>query len=360
MPLLFDDDHRQIATEAERVLAARFDAEALRGFVEPVGVHDADYWTVCRDMGWTGVAVAEEHGGLGLGALELALIAEATGRYAVGAPFLLTSYGAADAIVRHAEDDVAERLLPGLASGETVGTVLVEAPDALSLRLEDGRLHGTTPPVVAGFTASLLIAQAVDQDGSAKLALIELDDGHQARAVPSFDNSRLHARFDFAGHPVTILADAKGALRVAARMAIVAAFEQIGVAQASMDRARTYALEREAFGQPIGKFQAVKHRIAEMYVAIEVARGNGLRGLIAIDADAPDLPARAAAARLSAIEASEFAAREAIQIHGAIGVTWEHDLHLYYRRARALALELGSALFWEDIIADHLSGEGAA
>jgi acyl-CoA dehydrogenase len=146
-----------------------------------------------------------------------------------------------------------------------------------------------------------------------------------------------------------------GAAALLQRLAVITAFEQLGGSETCMELARDYAAQRHAFGQPIGKFQAIKHKIAEMYVLNELARGNALRAAQSLAQDQPDLPLRAAAARLSATTAYDYAAAEAIQVHGAIGVTWEHDLHLHYRRARATALELGSAAVWEDLIVDILA-----
>ena len=133
------------------------------------------------------------------------------------------------------------------------------------------------------------------------------------------------------------------------------AFEQLGGAEACLEQARDYALQRFAFGQPIGKFQAIKHKVAEIYVANELARGAALAAALALADGAPDLPLKAAAARINATYAYELAAAEAIQVHGAVGVTWEHDLHLHYRRARATALELGPVAAWEDRIAQALA-----
>ena len=161
----------------------------------------------------------------------------------------------------------------------------------------------------------------------------------------TLDNSRCVADLAFDGARATPLqaSDAHAAARsVLQRVATVLAFEQLGGAETCMELARDYALQRYAFGQPIGRFQAIKHKIAEMYVANELARGNALRAAQAIAEEASDLPLRAAAARLSASAAYDYAAAEAIQVHGALGVTWEHDLHLHYRRSRATALELGA------------------
>jgi acyl-CoA dehydrogenase len=128
--------------------------------------------------------------------------------------------------------------------------------------------------------------------------------------------------------------------------AIVTAFEQIGGAEAQLARCVDYAKTRKAFGGPIGVFQGVKHRLADIYVKIELARGHALYGAWALSTDAADLPVAAAGARLAATEAFSFAAEEAIEMHGGIGFTWEDDCHLYYRRARMLALELGSRRRW--------------
>lgn len=360
MAFLLDDDQRQIVREAERLLADGFSPDRLRDLLERTGRHDEVFWTACREMGWTAITVAEEHGGLDLGPVELCLTGQVAGRFAAGAPFLSTSFGVSEALRRHAPPEVGARLLPGLAAGETIGAVdLCAALDGGgSLQLCNGALHGARGPIAAGLQASLLVTLAHDVATETEvLALVELDARTRRGPVQTFDNSRGYADLTFDGAPATVLvaADArKAALELLARVAVVVAFEQLGVAEACLERARGFANERQAFGQPIGKFQAIKHRIAEIYVATELARGAALRAVLALRDDADDLVIRAGAARLCAIEASELAAREAIQTHGAIGVTWEHDLHLYYRRSRALALELGAAGRWEDVVAERL------
>jgi acyl-CoA dehydrogenase len=360
MAFLLDDDHRQIVQEAERLLADGFSPDRLRDLLERTGSHDEVFWTACRDMGWTAITIAEEHGGLGLGPIELCLTTQVAGRFAAGAPFLSTSFGLSEALRVHGSAEARASHLPGLATGETIGAIhlssALDGGDPPVLR--DGALHGAMGPVAAGLQAGVLVTLARDEaTGSDVLALVELDARTRRIPVQTFDNSRGYADLTFEGAPATILVaqDArKAALDLLARVAVVVAFEQLGVAEACLDRARAFANERQAFGQPIGKFQAIKHRIAEIYVATELARGAALRAVLALRDDTDDLVAQAGAARLCAIEASELAAREAIQTHGAIGVTWEHDLHLFYRRSRALALELGAAGRWEDVVAERL------
>jgi acyl-CoA dehydrogenase len=355
MAFLLDDDHRQIVQEAERLLADGFSPDRLRDLLERTGCHDEVFWTACREMGWTAITIAEEHDGLGLGPIELCLTAQITGRYAAGAPFLSTSFGVSEALRLHGAPEARATHLPGLATGETIGAIhLSAALDGGDLPvLRDGGLHGALGPVTAGLQAAVLVTLAHDvATGADVLALVELDARTRRVAVQTFDNSRGYADLSFDGAPATVLAagDAAGAaLDLLARVAVVVAFEQLGIAEA-----RAFANERQAFGQPIGKFQAIKHRIAEIYVANELARGAALRAVLALRDDTGDLVLRAGAARLCAIEASELAVREAIQTHGAIGVTWEHDLHLFYRRGRALALELGASGPWEDLVAERV------
>lgn len=366
MAFLFDDDHRQIVQEAERVLAAGYSPDHLRELLEVTGRHDEAFWSTCREMGWTGIAVSEDHGGLGLGPIELGLTAQMTGRFVVGAPFLSTGFAVSEALRLHGSEALKSSHLPQLAEGAVIGaaclTPVLDADATTLPLLSEGVLTGSVGLVAAGLQADLLVTLARQLDGPDLLVLASLDAGVTRTAVATFDNARGYAELAFDKTPATILTAVEArsaALDLAARVAVINAFEQLGLAEACMDRARAFANEREAFGQPIGKFQAIKHRIAEMYVANELARGATLRAVLALRDDAPDLVARAGAARLMAIDACEFAAREAIQTHGAIGVTWEHDLHLFYRRGRALSLELGSSSVWQDIVADRIIGAAA-
>jgi len=143
------------------------------------------------------------------------------------------------------------------------------------------------------------------------------------------------------------------------RAAVLVAFEQVGGAQAALDMAREYALGRFAFGRPIASFQAIKHKLVDMYVAIELARSNAYYGAWALSTNARELPVAAAAARVSATEAFWLAAKENIQTHGGMGFTWEFDCHLYYRRAKLLALALGSARHWKHELITRLSNKAA-
>ncbi len=364
MSILYDEGRQAIAREAERVLAARYDKARLLELLDQTGEYDRTFWQTCIDQGWTALALPEVHGGLGLGLVELGIVAQACGTATAGAPFLLTNYGSGEALAQSGDAGAQQRWLPELASGAAIGAIAFaegnEAlPHAIAVRYAGGRLSGTKPAVTAGLVAHFAVVLAQGDHGPV-LALAELT-GVTRTPIDSFDNSRGYADLRFDSTPATILAEGSEALSIArevtARMAVVIAHEQLGGAEALMRQARDYALERKAFGQPIGAFQSVKHRIAELYVLVELARANCIHAAASLGQ--PGFLKAAAAARLSATEAYDTAARDCVQIHGGVGVTWEQGLHLHMRRARSLAIECGNMLAWEDVLARELTGEQA-
>jgi acyl-CoA dehydrogenase len=196
------------------------------------------------------------------------------------------------------------------------------------------------------------------------LLLVELSaDGVTRESLPSLDPTRPHAAVKFDKTPAAALAgDATGsaiASRVLNGAAVLIAFEQLGGADQVLALSREYALERRAFGRQIGSFQALKHKMADIFTANELARAHAYFGAWALSSDAPELPLAAAAARVSATTAYNGAAEESIEIHGGIGFTWEMDCHLYFRRARYLGQLIGSEHAWRSQLADELIGEAA-
>jgi alkylation response protein AidB-like acyl-CoA dehydrogenase len=360
MSLVYDDEQQAIGAQARRVLEAGHEQRRLLDLLETTGGHDTAFWEAARQQGWPGIAIPEASGGLGLGLVELGLVAHQVGRTLAGAPFLTGSLGVARALAARGD---ADGWLPRLASGEAIGAVaFAEGSEVLptsSVRIAGGMLDGTKPVVGGGLAAHVALVLA--QDGSEPVLALAVLDGVERTARQTYDNSRLAADLRFAATPARELARGPAALAAArdvlAAQAVVTAHEQTGGAEALMERARDYAVTRRAFGQPIGAFQSVKHRIAELYVLVELARANAIHAA-ACDAT-PEFLRAAAAARLSATEAYDTAARDAVQIHGGIGVTWESGLHLHMRRARTLANEQGNALFWEDLLVDELERAGA-
>jgi acyl-CoA dehydrogenase len=360
MSILYDEGQLAIATESRRVLDARTSKERLLALLEKDGEHDETFWTTAVEQGWTALAIPEEHGGLGLGLVELGLVAQACGAGTAGAPFLTVGYGASRALLAAGDRD----WLPRLAAGEALGTVaFAEGNSALpvspAVTFANGKLNGTMTAVTGGQAANIAAVWA-SKEGTPVLVLAELA-GTARKAVSSYDNSRRYADLVFADTPATLVAEGEAAralaLDILARMAVVTAHEQVGGSEALLHIARDYALTRKAFGQPIGAFQSIKHRIAEMYGLVEIARANCIHAAASEGQD--DFLIAAADARISATEAYDTCSRDCVQIHGGIGVTWELGLHLHMRRARSLAVEQGSLLFWEDLLVDRLAGEVA-
>lgn len=362
MSLLYDEGQLAIATESRRVLEARITPEALLPLLEQSGQYHASFWETAKEQGWTALALPEAYGGLDLGLVELGLIAFQIGRSLAGAPFLTSSFGAARAILDFGDEGLRNDWLPKLASGDAIGAVAFAEGQAVmgaSVGFADGKLTGTKPGVSGGLHADVAVALANDH-GMPVLVVAALD-GVTKAPINSFDNSRCVADLTFAGTPATELARGEGALdaarHVLALQSVVTAHEQTGGAEALLERARDYANTRRAFGQVIGAFQSVKHRIAEMYGLVELARAGALHA--ATREGHPDFLKAAAAARIQATDSYDTCARDCVQVHGGIGVTWEAGLHLHMRRARTLAVEQGNLFFWEDVLVDCLEGEAA-
>lgn len=363
MSLLYDEGQLAIAIESRRVLEARTRSESLLSLLETQGAFHDVYWETAKEQGWTALALPEAYGGLELSLIELGLIAHQAGRSLSGAPFLTSSYGAARAILDHGEDALKEAWLTKLASGEAIGAVaFAEGQSVLGtgVRFTDGAVTGTKSGVTGGLKADVAILSAND-GGEPVLVVADLSAVTRS-GFNSFDNSRCVADLVFSGTTATELtrgqAALDAALHILALQSVVTAHEQTGGAEALLERARDYANTRRAFGQVIGAFQSVKHRIAEMYGLVELARAGALHA--ATREGQPDFIKAAAAARIQATEAYDTCARDCVQVHGGIGVTWEAGLHLHMRRSRSLAIELGNMLFWEDVLVDCLEAEGEA
>jgi acyl-CoA dehydrogenase len=364
MSLLYDEGQQAIAAESRRILEARVHTEHLLSLLEQQGTHHAAFWDTAKEQGWTALALPEQYGGLDLGLVELGLIAFQAGRSVSGAPFLTSSFGAARAILDYGTDNAKSAWLPKLASGDAIGAIAFAegqeaVPPSPTATFKDGKVSGTKPAVSGGINADIAIILA-SENGVPVLLLAGLG-GVERRGFNSFDNSRCTADLVFTDTPATRLASGQSArdaaLHILALQSVVTAHEQTGGAEALLERARDYANTRKAFGQAIGGFQSVKHRIAEMYGLVELARAGALHA--ATRDGQSDFVKAAAAARIQATEAYDTAARDCVQVHGGIGVTWEAGLHLHMRRARTLAIEQGNMLFWEDVLVDCLEGEAA-
>jgi alkylation response protein AidB-like acyl-CoA dehydrogenase len=365
----FSDEQKVLRDQARKFLSERAAPARVRRILEGDAPYDRELWRGMVELAWPGTAVPEPYGGAGFGHLELCVIAEELGRSLAPTPFSSSVYLATEAILLAGTPAQKDRWLPRLAMGETIGCLAVAegpgAPQAAGTRVTAGRLRGVKTPVADGDVADLAVVAAMGPDAARALFLVDLHGPGVTRTpVTTVDPTRSHARIALDGAAAEPLGPpgAGAALlgRLLDRAAILVAFEQVGGAQAALDMAREYALGRFAFGRPIASFQAIKHKLVDMYVAIELARANAYYGAWALAHEAPELPLAAAAARVSATEAFWLAAKENIQVHGGMGFTWEFDCHLYYRRAQLLALALGSARRWKDLLIERLAARPAA
>ena len=354
----FSDDQKVLRDQARKFLSQHAAPARVRKILETDAPYDAELWRGMAEQGWPGTAIPESYGGAGFGYLELCVIAEELGRSLAPTPFSSSVYLATEAILLAGSDAQKKTWLPKLAMGEAIGCfALAEragapSPKSIAARARDGKLHGTKMPVADGDVADVAVVLARTDDMALSSFLVDLAGAGVTRTpVKTVDPTRSHARLVLdgaAGEPLG--APGQGwalTQRVLDRAAVLVAFEQVGGAQAALDMAREYALGRFAFGRPIASFQAIKHKLVDMYVATELARSNAYYAAWALSTGAAELPVAAAAARVSATEAFWLAAKENIQTHGGMGFTWEFDCHLYYRRAKLLALALGSARHWK-------------
>ncbi|PPQ35860.1 acyl-CoA dehydrogenase family protein [Rhodopila globiformis] len=363
----FSDDLKQLRDQARRFLSERCTPAVARRSLDGQERYAVDLWREIAGMGWIGAAIPEEFGGAGLGYEGLCVLAEEIGRVVAPAPFASTAYLAAEAILTAGSDAQRREWLPKLADGSTIACFALSEgagnpePDAIHARAVGGMLKGIKWPVADGGIADIAVVVACNEARQASLYLADLANVRR-RDLTTVDPTRNQARLDFEAVPAERLGNGGwGAVqRVLDRAAILFAFEQVGGADACLHMARDYALERYAFGRPIGSFQAIKHKLADVYVALELARSNAYYGAWALGADATDLPLAAATARVSATEAFHLASKENIQTHGGIGFTWAVDCHLFYRRSKELALAIGSLPFWKHRLVDLLETRNAA
>jgi alkylation response protein AidB-like acyl-CoA dehydrogenase len=367
----FSDDQKFLKGEARKFLAANSPTTRVRKVLDDdAKAYDEALWKAVAEQGWLGAAIPEAHGGLGLGHLELCVIAEELGRVVAPIPFASTVYVLAEAIMLAGSDAQKADLLPKIAAGEVIGALATsEGPGAvtagtLQASVTDGKLSGTKIPVTDGDIATVCIVLA-KEGGKPGLFLVDLTGAGVTReAVKTIDPTRDAAKLVFNGAPAKRLGGAGEGIelleQILDRAAVLLSFEQCGGADRCLEMAKEYALERYAFGRTIASYQAIKHKLADMYVKNELARSNSYYGAWALNTNAPELPVAASAARIAASEAFWFASKENIQTHGGIGFTWEMDCHLYYRRSRQLSLVAGAPRVWKERLISQLERRNAA
>lgn len=356
----FSESQEILRDQAKSFLQDKSVVQVSRNLLEGESGAATELFQHMAQLGWTGATIPEQFGGSGLGRLELCVLAEEMGRTLLPTAFSSSVYLATEALLLAGSEEQKKEFLPGLASGEITGTFAVSEsatmPRASNLKVtcQDGTVSGTKMPVPDGMTADFVIV-CCDNGWF----LVDLNgEGVSRRDLVSLDPSRPQAEITFTNAPAQLLGQASRSWQLTGslfdRAAVLYAFEQVGGALACLDQAREYALSRYAFGRSIASYQAIKHKLADMYVAATLARSNCYYGAWALDTDSTDLQLAAASARVSATDAFDQCAEENIQTHGGMGFTWEFDCHLYYRRSRNLATNLGHRFYWEDRLVSAL------
>lgn len=363
----FSDDQKLLRDEVRKFLHKESPLTAVREVIDAQGSHDARVWQGLADLGVTVLMLPQSCGGIGLGAMELCLVAEEVGRQLSPVPLASTMYLATQAVLLGASAAQQAQWLPRVAQG-ACGVLAAPLDGEIDLatlpRYLGQALQGAVPLVADGLIAQWAVVLAVDEADQLVWVVSALEQGLSRRALATLDPSKPFAAWTFSGTPaegLDAVADPRAVLqRVRDRAAVLLAFEQLGAADAALEMASAYARERKAFGRAIGSYQGIKHKLADLYTDIQMARAHCYYGAWALTADtsqpegAPELAAAAASARVSASRALSLMAQENLHIHGGMGYTWEVDCHLFYRRARQYAVLLGNEHLWSERLVGEL------
>ncbi|MGP4048513.1 acyl-CoA dehydrogenase family protein [Streptomyces sp. 2A115] len=372
MDFAFSEEQEQLGRTVRAFLADTSPETEVRRLMEtPEGFDRALWRRMGTELGLQGLAVPEEYGGAGCGPVEVGVVMEEMGRALLCAPFLSSAVLATTTLLRCADEDARKRLLPGLASGEFVGTLALTEDSArwdaegvqLTARETKGswRLTGHKMFVLDGATADVVLTVARTGEGIG-VFWVDGDAGGLTREpLPTMDPTRRQARLDYQDVPATRLrthADGWDLVsEVLDRAAVALAAEQVGVASRALDTAVEYAKVRHQFGRPIGSFQAVKHLLADVLLEVESARAAAHYALLAAENEDAELPAVASLAKAFCSEACVQATAENIQVHGGIGFTWEHPAHLYLKRAKTSQLLFGDPAYHRELLARRIGME---
>jgi alkylation response protein AidB-like acyl-CoA dehydrogenase len=344
------EEQSELAGTVRSLLAKRSDSAAVRAAVAEERGYDQKLWRLlCEQVGVAALAVPEEFGGAGFTLFETHLVLEELGAALTPSPLLGSGILAAGALLRSGHASLCEELLPGIADGTTVAALAWDAgwpvtvQDWTGVGADGGALSGTARLVLDGDTADVLLVVAGTGSG---LSLFRVDPdrpGVRRTPTPTMDQTLRLATVELDGAEGELVAEGVEAwlpgIRDVAAVAVSAL--QVGALQRCLDMTVGYSLERVQFGRPIGSFQALKHRMADMLVDVETSRSTSWAAAWSASVHAPDLAEKAALAKAWCSEALTRVANETVQLHGGIAITWEHDAHLYLKRAHALSQLFG-------------------
>ena len=364
----FSDDAKALREQARRFLDERAGPKVARAQMTSDAPYDTMLWNAVVELGWTAARVPEALGGIGLGGDEACVLAEEIGRSLAPVPFMATLL-ATEALLLAGTDEQKAKWLPGFAAGALIGCTgwgegTALSPAAATAKVTGDRITGVKTPIADLTGADVAIISATGPDG-VQLYLIDLTSpGIVREAEETIDLVRRHGRLTLTNAPAEPLGTPQDYHDWLDRAAVLTSFEALGTAAAAMEMTVAYAKDRTAFGQKIGRYQGVKHKCADMYIKIELARAHALHGAWAMQANdgsgAAELRQAASAARVSGLDALSYCAEENVQLHGGIGFTWESDCQFYYRRNRAIVAALGSRNWWADRLVRALERRNAA
>jgi len=374
MSMTFTEEQDEFRKSVRRFLEQKSSSADVRRLMETDEGYDPAVWQqMAEQLGLQGLALPEEYGGSGFGFIEQIAVLEEMGRALLCAPYFSSVVLAGTALVQSGDDAAKRDLLTGIADGSTIATLAwVENPTEWGMgslsttarRSGDGyTIDGTKTLALDGHTASLILVVAQADGGPSLFAVDASASGLTRRKLETLDMTRKVAALEFAGTHARLIADEGAAASILERTlrlaAVALAAEQVGAAQKCLDMSVEYAKLRVQFGRPIGSFQAIKHKCADMLLEVESARSAAYYAAWAAADGSDALPLLASLAKACCSDAFANAATENIQIHGGIGFTWEHDAHLYYRRAKSTEQFLGSPSEHRDLLAQRLlAGEG--
>lgn len=369
MNFAFTEEQEALRETVRSFLENKSSEEAVREQMETDKGYDDAVWSqMGEQMGLQGLAIPEEYGGSGYSFVELGIVLEEMGRALLCAPFFSTAVLAANTLIHCGDDDAKQAHLPGIAAGTTVATVAYVEPsgkwDESGITMEasgsgsDIKLSGTKSFVIDGHVADLIIVAAKSGAGTSLYAVAGDADGLTKTQLSTMDQTRKQAKLDFDNTPATLIGeDGKGWDTLTTVLDLVAvglAAEQVGGAQYVLDMAVQYAKDRVQFGRPIGSFQAIKHKCADMLLEVESAKSAAYYGLWCAAEMNDELASTASLAKAYCSEAYFHASAENIQIHGGIGFTWEHPAHLYFKRAKSSELMFGDPTYHREQLAQRI------
>jgi alkylation response protein AidB-like acyl-CoA dehydrogenase len=365
----FSEEQEELRRITRQFLESKSPETEVRRLMETTEGYDPAVWSqMANELGLQSLVIPEEYGGQGFTYVELTVVLEEMGRALLAAPFYSTVVLATNAVLHSGDEAAKKEILPGIASGETIAALALTEPngkwdlsgvEATATKSGDAwTIDGTKMFVLDGHVADVIIVAARTGAG---LSLFKVDGaaaGLTRTPLATMDQTRKQAKLEFSGVPATLIGTDGGAEEVLGRvldLAVVAlAAEQVGGAQKVLDMSVEYAKDRVQFGRPIGSFQAIKHKCADMLLEVESAKSAAYYAAWCAAELNDELPEVACLAKAYCSEAYFHSAAENIQIHGGIGFTWEHPAHLYFKRAKSSELLFGDPTYHRELLAQRL------